>query len=427
MTLKDGVSHCNMKKRLLILGGTSISRQIVYAARELNMEVYVTDYLSDSPCKLLADKSFMVSCTDVNAVVQLIQQEHIDGVIVGYADVLLPYYVQICEKAGLPCYANMRAIQETIDKAKFKALCRKFDVPVVPEYSYEDVLNNKVQYPLLVKPVDNSGARGIYICKNKREFDLNYTKALSYSRLKEVLIERYISAPEATIFYYLHNGEIYLLGIGDRHMLRYSNDLLPLPISYTFPATQQLAFLNKEDGDVKRMFRSLGMREGMVFMQSFVENGQFVIYEMGYRLTGSIEQHLMEHAYGFNHLKEILNFAVGNKVDVSPLNKEYLNKSVFANVTLLLSKGTIDHYEGIDDCNNLPYVLHIHNSYKEGKIIDENTMGKLAQVGIRVLLFADNKTQLLERMDTVKDMLHVISTNGEEMILKNYFYKEICR
>ena len=137
-----------MKKKLLILGGTSISREIVFAAREIGLEVYVTDYLEDSPCKSIADKSFMISCTDVDAVCKLIKEEKIDGIIMGYADVLLSSYVKICQKAGLPCYANMHAIEMTADKDNFKNLCKKFNIPVVDEYTKEDVENNKANYPL---------------------------------------------------------------------------------------------------------------------------------------------------------------------------------------------------------------------------------------------------------------------------------------
>ena len=68
-------------KKLLVLGGTSISKEIVYAAHEMGIEVYVTDYYEDSPAKKIADKSFMVSATDVDAVVDLIKKESIDGVI----------------------------------------------------------------------------------------------------------------------------------------------------------------------------------------------------------------------------------------------------------------------------------------------------------------------------------------------------------
>lgn len=414
-----------MRKRLLLLGGTSISRQIVYAAREMNMEIYVTDYLKDSPCKKIADKSFMVSCTDVDAVVNLIREEDIDGIIMGYADVLMPYYVRICQKACLPCYANLHAVETTTDKDRFKALCREYNVPVVPEYTLEEVERGNVIYPIIVKPIDNSGARGIFICHDNNEFNRYYPIALSYSHSKRVLIERFMTGPEATAFYYLHDGEIYLLGVGDRHMLSYSDKLLQLPIGYTFPSVAQYKFRLDEDTNIKRMFRSLDMKEGMAFVQSFNENGSFVVYEMGYRLTGSIEHHLMEKAYGFNHLKSILNFAVGNPVDVTPLKSEKFGNAIMANVTLLLSKGIIGHYEGLDECKAIPGVLHIHESYESGTVIDDGIVGTLAQVALRILICADDLEQLVQRMDAVKDCLHVISTEGNDLLLKNYSYKEI--
>lgn len=416
-----------MRKKLLLLGGTSISRQIVYAAHEMDIDVYVTDYLENSPCKAIAEKSFMVSCTDVDKVVQLIREENIDGVLTGYADVLLSSYVKICEKAGLPCYANLKAIETTSDKYKFKNLCRGIEnVPVVEEYSLNQVENDKAAYPLIVKPVDNSGARGIYVCRSKTDFNTYYPQAMTFSPSKNVLVERMMADPEATIFYYFHNGEIYLMGVGDRHMYSFGEGMLRLPVGYTFPSKHQADFIKYENESIKSMFRSLDMKEGMVFMQAFDDSDKYIIYEMGYRLTGTLEHHLFEQAYGFNTLKAIINYAVGNDVDVSPLAVMDLNSVQMANVTLLLSQGIIGHYEGIDEVKRMPGVLHIHKSYNEGQEIGESNIGRLSQVGIRVLLYADSRQQLLSRMDEIKNTLHVISKDGKDMIIRDYSYKEIC-
>lgn len=415
-----------MKKKLLLLGGTSISRQIVYAAHEMDVDVYVTDYLENSPCKAIAQKSFMLSCTDVDKVVQLIKEEKIDGVLTGYADVLLPSYVKICEKAGLPCYANLRAIETTSDKCKFKNLCREGEVPVVEEYCFEQLANSNVSYPLIVKPVDNSGARGIYVCRNKADFDTYYPQAMTFSPSKHVLVERMMTHPEATIFYYLHKGEIYLMGVGDRHMYSLGEGLLRLPVGYTFPAKHQADFMKCEDENIKSLFRSLDMKEGMVFMQAFDDDGRYIIYEMGYRLTGSLEHHLFRQAYGFDTLKAIIDYAVGNKVDVTPLATMDLRSVQMANVTLLLSQGVINRYEGIEEVKRMTGVLHVHVSYGEGTEINSANLGRLSQVGIRVLLNAQSREQLLERMDAVKDKLHVISREGKDMIIRDYSYKSLC-
>ena len=134
----------------------------------------------------------------------------------GFVDMLLPYYQQICERAGLPCYATMQQIEITTDKIKFKNLCRNFDVPVVEEYELSQRAN--FTYPLILKPIDNSGGRGVTICKNADEFDIAYSNALSFSPSKHVLIERYMTSKEVSLFYIAIDGEIHLTAMGNRYV-----------------------------------------------------------------------------------------------------------------------------------------------------------------------------------------------------------------
>jgi len=165
-------------KKLLILGGTLLSCEIIKQAKKQGAFIVVTDYLEDSPGKKIADKSFLISTTDVEAVVDLIRNEKIDGVLTGFIDLLLPYYVEICEKANIPCYATKEQIDITTNKTKFKELCRSFDVPVVEEYDIKYPFTKgdikHLEYPVLIKPVDNSGARGVFICKNCDELIINF-------------------------------------------------------------------------------------------------------------------------------------------------------------------------------------------------------------------------------------------------------------
>lgn len=411
-----------MKKKILILGGMNFSCEIVNVAHKLNMEVFVTDYYADSPAKFLADHSFMVSATDVDGVVQLIKDYSIDGVIFGYADVLMSSYVDICTKAGLPCYTTHELNKLTLDKRYFKNKCLEYNIPIVPEYNYDDALDGNICYPVLVKPTDNSGARGIYICKDKKDLIEAYEQSLSYSRNKKVLIEHYSTAPEATAFYYIHEGNVMLLGFADRFMLRYDSNNLPLPIGYTFPSAKYETLKDELQNNIPKMFQQEGAREGFIFVQGFIEEDLFVPYEMGYRFTASLEQHLFEKIYGFNHMAEILKFAVGDSVNNQSI--ELIDASIghYANVTLLLNKGTITKYIGLEEISNHPNVIHTFVSYPLGTEISDQQYGKLSQVGIRVLLYADNMTELANLMDCVKDTICVQNEAGENMLIKNYSY-----
>ncbi|HSM24738.1 MAG TPA: hypothetical protein VK856_07750, partial [Anaerolineaceae bacterium] len=226
-------------KKLLILGGIRLASEIVKQAHKQGIYVIVTDYLENSPAKKIADKSFMVSTTDVDAVVELIQKEKIDGVITGFIDSMLPYYQAICEKAELPCYGTKEQFEILTNKTKIKELCKKFNIPVVKEYHIKHPISQteiaKLPYPLLVKPTDYSGARGVYICHSPDDLMLNYKKSLDFSPSKNILFEHYVTGKELHIYYLVQEGEFSLAAMSDRHMSMSDSGILPLPVAYTYP------------------------------------------------------------------------------------------------------------------------------------------------------------------------------------------------
>jgi biotin carboxylase len=303
-------------KRLLILGGSRISCEIVKRAQEMGIYVMVTDWypIEKSPAKQIADEAFLVSTADVDAVVQLIKEKKVDGVFTGFTDSVLPYYARICEKAGLPCYGTEKQFEIMINKRKYKELCRKFGVPTVEEYkideSFQDEDFDRIKYPVLVKPADNSGARGVTICRSKEELKEAYNKAISFSQSKEVLVERYIEGKEVTTFWLFRDGEIYLTALGNRHVKHNQEGVIPLPVAYTFPSVYLDKYQREVVPRVKEMLRSIGIKNGMMFMQCLVEDGNCIVYDIGYRLTGSLEYKLLEKVCGYNPLDMMIKFAL---------------------------------------------------------------------------------------------------------------------
>jgi len=412
-------------KRLLILGGISLSKEIVSCAKEMGITVYVTDYLKNSPAKLAADKSFMVSATDVEAVSALIKQENIDGIITGFVDILLPYYYNICLNNGLFYYATKEQFDKLSDKVCFKRLCKEFGIPVVEEYQINSVNDvnaiEKLPYPVLLKPADNSGGRGITICYDSQEFINKYNKTLSYSSSKQVIIEKYMRSEEVSIFYMLQDGEIKLTAMGDRHIQYFKDDAIPLPVAYTFPSLYLNEYEQSLNAKVIEMFKSIGMKNGMVFIQSFVEDGKCIFYEMGYRLTGSLEYKIIKHASGFNPMEMMIEQAVSgtSKMSINQLANPHFEKK-YCNITFLAKPGVIAHIEGVNEIKEMDNVIDIFLSYNEGDEIAEHSVATLGQVVARVFAFANSSEQLMGIMDDVHKKLKIVSTQGENMLLPTF-------
>ena len=123
-------------KRLLILGGNNMSKEIVRKARSMGVYTIVTDLhgMQKAPAKRIADEYWDISLMDDEKLVPLIKERKIDGILTGFTDAFLLSYQRLCELTGLPCYATKEAFEITKDKAKFKQLCRDNGLPVIPEY-----------------------------------------------------------------------------------------------------------------------------------------------------------------------------------------------------------------------------------------------------------------------------------------------------
>ena len=410
-------------KKLLILGGPALACDIVEKAREMGVYTIVTDWYEPdkSPAKLIADEYAMVSTADVDAMADFINKREIDGVITGFTDSTLKYYQMICEKAGLPCYATKEQIEITTDKVKFKNLCKEFEIPVVEEYKIDDI--DKIVFPVLVKPADNSGARGISICYDKEQLHNAHNIALNFSESKKVIIERYIEATEATIFYTINNGKIELIGVADRYTKNNQQGVIPLPVAYIFPSKHSKKYKETLDKKAEKMFKSLEMKNGMIFIQTFVENDKFIFYEMGYRLTGSLEYKVYERINGVNSLEQMINFALTGKMEQSV--KRYDKSLIGCNITLLARPGVIGKIEGVEELKSANGIIDVFASYKAGDVIAEKAKGTLMQVVVRIFATAKTMDALKRLIELTHNTIKVTSANGENMLLDKLNVEEI--
>lgn len=413
-------------KKLLILGGDMLSADLIHTAKSMGVYTIVTDWYDTerSPGKLIADKYYNISTHDISELSNLIKEECIDGVLTGFTDSTLTPYVELCDSLNLPCYINKKQVEITTDKNLFKSYCSKYNIPLIKEYNLEQPIDESllkdIEFPVIVKPVDNSGARGIRICNNAQELRDNYEYALSFSQSKEVLVEQYVIGKEATAFYLAINGQYYLVAMGDRHTKVLHEGHIPLPVGYTFPSKYLNNFKEDLEPKFKSMFSDLDIQNGLIFIQSLItDNGKILPYEMGYRLTGSLEYKVTDHLYGINAAKMLIRYALTeNMVDNERLSAiDIPNNKKAANITFHTDSGRIDKILGVDKIQSNPNVVDCKLFYNEGSEISSTKIGTLLQVVARVLLVADSSDELIATISDVVNSFDVISSDGNSLLL----------
>lgn len=410
-------------KKLLVFGATKLLCQVVDEAHKYGAKVVAIDYFENSPAKKIADESYLVSTVDVDAVVSLIKEKKIDGIVTGFMDSMLPFYKKICEKTNLPCYITSdEQINFTTDKKLFKQYLQKYDIPYVPEYKSGD----NIEFPVIVKPVDNSGARGISVCRNAEELEKGIALALDNSKSKKYLIEKYLDYKEATIFYLFIDGKAYFTLMGNRYMRSVKDGFIKLPTGYSFPSEYSEIFVKELDDKFQKIFQDLSIQNGMMFLQCFVDNnGKIIPYEPGFRLTGSLEYILLDAVCGYNPLAMMINFALTGKMaesdEISKINPIDIKKCY--NISCLIKPGKIQKIAGVEKLKNIDGIVDVVPAYDAGNVLDENAWGKLSQIGVRLFVAPKDDAHYAKIEQEIKENLEVIDENGQSMII-NHLIKE---
>ena len=175
------------------------------------------------------------------------------------------------------------------------------------------------------------------------------------------------------------------------------------------------------------MFRHLGLKDGMMFMQCKVEDGMCYVYDLGYRLTGSLEYKILERVCGYNPLEMMICHALTGKMGEESIADRAVPefKTPAFNVSCLCAPGTIKEIKGLDEVKAMPEVEDLVVAHTPGETITEQMKGLLAQITVRVLGSVENKEQLLSVMQKIDNTIHIIGSEGEELLLPGIEYEDI--
>ena len=197
-------------KKILLLGGSAQQIIAIKTAKKMGIYTVLCDYLSDNPGQFEADKFYLVSTTDKDKVLEVARKEKIDGILAYASDPAAPTAAYVAEKMGLPGNPY-DSVDILCNKDKFRKFLREnnFNTPRAEGYSeveaaYNDLKNGKLRFPVIVKPVDSSGSKGVSVITSCESIFSAAAAALPFSRIGRFIAEEYIEKK----YKYLTGGDI---------------------------------------------------------------------------------------------------------------------------------------------------------------------------------------------------------------------------
>ena len=234
-----------MNHRLLILGTLGEFVQLVQKAKQKGYYTIVCDGYPNGEARAYADASYVLPVTDTDAIAELCKKEKIDGIITSFSDLLMECMVKIAAKADLPCYLKPEQLPWYRDKSVCRQTLSELGLPT-PGYvkipvslsGEPDKIKQLVQnlsYPLISKPMDKYGSRGIYIIYDERELAAQVTRTAEFTDLEEVLVEEYNDGFEFNMMTWVNDGKVNVISIADREKTQPEADMLPISTRNAYP------------------------------------------------------------------------------------------------------------------------------------------------------------------------------------------------
>jgi biotin carboxylase len=411
-------------KKLLILGGFPQMIDIVMTAKQMGVFTIVADNNPESSSKRFADKSFDISTDNIDELEKLCKEESVDGIFTGFEDFNIHIARELCSRLSLPFYATKEQLGIVTNKLEFKDTCRKYDVPVIEQYSLDEALSEG-KYPYIIKPADSYGSRGITICQNDKELETGYQKAVSVSKTDTAIIERYIDYSYGTeLFYTIVNGRIHLTVTADRHTVQNGKTTVPLPVAEVFPSRHRDDMVDRIDGKIRSMLSGMGIQNGLVLIQALYDGKDYFVYEMAYRFTGEQHYRLLEKQHGVNLAEMMIKHALGHDIseyDTSLLDDESFTKPSI-NLAVILNHGTIREISGLEKVYKIDEVISYNLTHKEKDVVSAS--GDYSHMLIRVNMVAKSYRNLCDAVKKVADYVTVTNDKGEDMLAARFVLPE---
>lgn len=398
------------QKRILILGGIALEVPFIEKVKGMGHYVITCDNKPDNPGHKIADEYHNVSITDEEAVLALAKELNVDAVV-NYgleAGVQAAAYAQ--EKLGKPTspYESVRILS---NKKLFREYLREhgFSTPDFITCSTKAEAFAKIgalRFPLVVKPTDLWGSRGVTRVNSGEELDVALDAAFSNSRGADIIIEEFIEPDGAPIEGngFIVEGKITTHAWADVYSdPRAANPMLP--VCWCYPSVRPGEQLGRLDQELQRLITLLGMKTNAYNVEARIDKrGQVYLMEVAPRNGGTLHD-ILSHVTGRDAQKAILLAALGEDcsfmADVAALDY-WLGYIVHSDRSGIFNGMWFD--EAFRENNLKDYTQCV----EEGAFVSAY-MGTNCAIGPLIARFKAREEMMLARRDTSRKFLPLVS------------------
>lgn len=307
----------------MLLGGIRYLLPVIEVAHKMGCYVITADYLPDNIAHKYSDEYVNVSIIDKEAVLCVAQDKKIDGIMSFGVDPGVVTAAYVAEEMGLPFQCSYESACILQDKSRFRRFLMEngFNCPKTRSFNSEQEVFQELDtfsWPVIVKPVDSAGSKGVTKVDHVDELRLAVETAFSCSFAKRVVIEDYLDVvgfQSSSDIFTVDGGVVYPVFSDQVFDITANNPFVP--IAEIWPTTMPLSYQQDLTTQLNRLFELLQCRNGLYNVECRTcSNGKSYLMEVSPRGAGDHIAHLQDMALGTNIIENEIRAALNMPLNI---------------------------------------------------------------------------------------------------------------
>lgn len=412
----------SIKKAIVLAGGNDqIALIKALRIRFPQIYIYLVDYAKNPVAKPYADEHLCISTMDIDAVLSAAIDNNVDMIMVACGDQPLPVMAYVSEQLNLPCYLSYEQTLNLTNKVRMKEMMKAHGIPTAAFKSYSSMDNvdtSGLQYPLIVKPADCNGSKGVRKIGNKTELLPFLKNAIDLSRTHTAIVEEYKIGIEISVDAYVKEGKAEVLMTSQLNKFKVDENISVIYQSIV-PAPISDVVLGQIKAVAQQIASGFKLENSPLLIQLIVENEQINVIEFSARIGGGAKYQTIESVTGFDILNANIDAMLGLKTDITVKNIE----SYYSRNHLYTSGGYLKSITGME-------------ALMTNKVIESATYNKASGVLVssphgssdRVASFfvkSDSISGLYSKVHEAIRGIKVLDLNDCDILIREMFNSDI--
>lgn len=409
----------DMKKIMILAGGNDQVALIKELKKHFkgNVEIILLDMSDNVKAKPYADRFMQISTMDREVVLRAAQEEKIDYILTACGDQPLSTMAYVSSRMGLPCYLSEGDVRDLTNKIYMKRKMVENGIPTSKFHviqSLDEELNlEEFEWPIIVKPVDSNGSKGVKKVERIKDFRILLKEALSYSLSKNAIVEEFKAGEELSVDVYVEGCVAKLLAVSTSRKISENKESFTIlqsefPPSVTYSEDKVLEIVQK----IVDVFK---LHDTPLLVQMITNGYDYNVVEFSARMGGGSKYHIIEVLTGVDIMGVYVDMVMGQKPKVSPFKK--WNNALMCYV--YCTPGIFSELSGFDEmCKE--GLMHSYFTYKmpNSEIIKSTTSSDRVA---GFLIVGDSHNEVQNKLNEINKKVAVLDPFGKD-IMRHDFY-----